>query len=143
MSMPVPADPRALEGLVEDALARARIARSALLDEIVPHLRPEDRSFAQYVVRHLDEDRLFSHAVRQDLGTLIALVGRNIDHGTATAFVADAAPECLSAGAVWSETRRTAEAGALAVAVVDLRDLARALDRVQDRLAADRIAAKF
>jgi len=131
---------RDLDELVADALARAAIAHGTIRDEIVPMLPPRDRSFAEHIARALRRDRLFEAGLLTDLETFAGLVGGLVRRGTVSAFVPDASPECFSPHAGWTQTVRTPEAGAPAVALIDLRDLIRAIGAVQDRVVAARVA---
>lgn len=73
---------RDLSEIVAHALGQARDVRGMLAGAVIPAMPPARRSFADWLVRTLDQGKFFDEPTLRDIDALMSLLQREIDVGT-------------------------------------------------------------
>lgn len=81
--------PEVLSLLTAHALSQAHAARQAIERIIVPRIPPQNRCFAQEVLRRMDGVMMFRDRFLRDLESFIAAIEERVDAGTSIYWHSD------------------------------------------------------
>lgn len=125
-----------VEDLTAEALAMARTVATAVREDVLHRLAPQERMGPERLLRMLDARDIFDAPVLDHLASLERRLVERITEGT---FMADRfeGGEGNVSPVLWQEPRMTEEADALSSALAVLLELNFLLEAIQDRLAAE------
>ncbi len=125
-----------LEELAALALAASRIVATALREDVLHRLKPQERSGPERLLRLIEARQIFDQRALDEIAWLERCLTRLIIEGT---FLVDRseADECNVSPAFWQESRLTEEADAPSRALAVILDLQNHLEAVHDILHAE------
>lgn len=127
---------QSLEDLAAEALATARIVDTAIREDVLHRLKPQERTGPERLLRAIGKQQVFDHRTLDELGWLEERLARRIIEGTVMIDRVEAGEGNVSPMA-WQEPRMTEEADALSRALAVILEMKFLLEAIQDRLAAE------
>lgn len=126
-----------LDALVVAANAKARIAATAIRQDVLHHLQPLERTGPKRLLDAIERKKIFEKETLIELDVLNEKLEGIILAGTTEVERWDASVENVSALAVWTERYRTRQAEDIARAFIVLHDLQETLLAVHDLVHAE------
>ncbi|WP_163849210.1 hypothetical protein [Pseudooceanicola aestuarii] len=125
-----------VENLAAEALALARIAATAIREDVLHRLAPQERTGPERLLRLFDAREIFDAPALDHLASLERRLVERITEGTVMVDRFEGGEGNVSP-AFWQEPRMTEEADALSNALAVILELNFLLEAIQDRLAAE------
>lgn len=126
-----------LDALIIAANAKARIAATAIRQDVLHHLKPLERTGAKRLLKAIERRMIFEKETLIELDVLNEKLEGIILAGTTEMERWDASEENVSAPAVWIERHRTQQAEDVARAFIVLHDFHETLQAVHDLVQAE------
>lgn len=127
-----------VEDLAAQALAMARIVATAIREDALHRLAPQERCGPERLLRAIDAREIFERRVLDELAYLETRLVALITEGTVMMDRAEAGEGNVSP-AFWREPRMTEDADALSNVLAVILELNFLLEAIQDRLAAEAV----
>lgn len=115
----------------------ARIAATAIREDVIDCLTPKSKRIAQRLLAHLDDQSIYEPPANADLVELIDIISEQIDEATEMVTHYDHDPCNVSNIKHWTQNKLSEEADGLTNALVILLELLTSVNVIRDLLQAE------
>ena len=120
----------------------ARIAATAIREEVIDCLTPTSKRIAQRLLAHLDDQSIYEPSAQADLIELVDIIAEQIDEETELVTHYDHDPCNVSNIKNWTQNKLSEEADGLTNALVILVELLVSVNVIRDLLQAEAMLAR-